>query len=52
MTLKQSESVFDKGHHLHDITFINSMTKLKKNREENKLFTLYIYMILILISLW
>lgn len=37
MTLKQSESVFDKEHHFNDIhvTFINSITKLKKNRGEN-----------------
>lgn len=29
MTLKQSESVFDKGHHFNDITFINSMKKIE-----------------------
>lgn len=40
ITLKQPESVFDKGHHFDDITFINSMTKLKKNRGEK--YTVYI----------
>lgn len=52
MILKQLELVFDKGYYLYDIMFINLMIKLKKNREENKLFILYICMILILISLW
>lgn len=32
LTLKQSESVFDKGHHLNGLTSINSMKKIKELR--------------------